>query len=102
MSDRKSVFYVDVGSLTPEQAEDMVRSTRKLAGIDLARPGLDEAEQKPFDSAAFVKHLSAASKEVEAALKLYYGAGKYGRTADDLNECVRVLSRLSRDFAPKK
>jgi radical SAM superfamily enzyme YgiQ (UPF0313 family) len=109
---------VGLSSLRPDKLKIEFVEALKAAGyrtLTTAMDGPSERVRKQLDRRAEIRHLERAAENARAVkmdrLKLYLMLGLPGETDDDIDECVRFTTELSRivpvalgiaPFCPKK
>lgn len=101
LTDRGS--EVGLSSLRPDKLKIEFVQALKTAGyrtLTTAMDGPSERVRKQLDRRAEIKHLLRAAENARAVkmdrLKLYLMIGLPGETDDDIDECVRFTSELSK------
>jgi radical SAM superfamily enzyme YgiQ (UPF0313 family) len=94
---------VGLSSLRPDRLSDEFVGALKLAGyrtLTTAMDGPSERMRESLDRHAKVKHLISAAERARAhrmtTLKLYLMVGLPGETYEDIDECVKFTTELSR------
>ncbi len=109
---------VGLSSLRPDKLKLEFVETLKSAGyrtLTTAMDGPSERVRKQLDRRAEIRHLTAAAENARAAkmdrMKLYLMLGLPGETMEDIDECARFTTELSKivpvalgiaPFCPKK
>lgn len=94
---------VGLSSLRPDRLSDEFVGALKLAGyrtLTTAMDGPSEKMRESLDRHAKVKHLIAAAERARAhrmtTLKLYLMVGLPDETMEDIDECVKLTTELSK------